>query len=61
MKEKHDSLVEYLIKYNFKILDSEELQKKISGMTAKDIISAMEYAEKIKTSLNSTSLGRELN
>jgi hypothetical protein len=61
MKTNYDSLVDYLIKYNFKITDSEELQKKISGMTAKEIISAMEDAEVIKRNLCSTSLGKELN
>lgn len=55
-------LVDYLINSNFGMISSsEELEKNISGMTAKQIIEAMENAKKIQDSLKATSLGRELN
>lgn len=61
MKEnKQTILINYLLKYNFNVPSPIDLQKTISGMTAEQIIQAMEIAKDIQSKLMSTSLGREL-
>jgi hypothetical protein len=57
---KQTLLVDYLVKHNFNIPANVDLQKTISGMTAQQIIQAMEIAKDIQSRLMSTSLGREL-
>jgi hypothetical protein len=59
--DKQNWLTNYLINCNFNVSDCVDLQNKLTGMTAQQIIEAMEKAHKIISSLNSTSLGRELN
>jgi hypothetical protein len=61
MNKQQEWLTNYIISNNFNIVDSDELQNKISGMTSSQIIQAMEIAKKILDSLGSTSVGRELN
>jgi hypothetical protein len=57
---KKDWLFEYLVKYSFNVPDSIDLQKEIAGMTADEIIEAMEKAKEIHDRLKTSSLGREL-
>jgi hypothetical protein len=57
---KQTLLIDYLVKHNFNIPANVDLQKTISGMTAQQIIQAMEIAKDIQSRLMSTSLGREL-
>lgn len=59
--QKEITLTDYLLKCNFSVKDTLELQKMIAGMTADQIIGAMESAKKIQDQLNSTSLGKELS
>jgi hypothetical protein len=61
MNKQQEWLTNYIISNNFNIVDSDELQNKISGMTSSQILQAMEIAKKILDSLGSTSVGRELN
>jgi len=60
-QKQQDWLVDYLVSHNFNVEDSDKLIDKITGMTAQDILSAMEKAKVINDRLNSTSLGKELN
>jgi hypothetical protein len=57
---KQEWLVNYLLNNGFLVKNTTELQEKISGMTADDIIKAMETAKIMLDGLNSTPLGREL-
>jgi hypothetical protein len=57
---KQEWLVRYLVDGGFNVTNPTELQKKISGMTADQIIKAMERARVLQEQLNSTPLGREL-
>lgn len=57
---KQTMLIDYLVKHNFNIPANVDLQKTISGMTAQQIVQAMEIAKDIQSRLMSTSLGREL-
>lgn len=57
---KQDWLVNYLINNGFSVKNTLELQEKINGMTATQIIEAMETAKTIRENLDSTPLGREL-
>lgn len=57
---KQEWLVGYLVNHGFVVKNTLELQQKIAGMTAQDIIKAMEIAKNIQEELNSTPLGREL-
>jgi len=57
---KEEFLIDYLIKNNFSATSSKDLEKAISGMTAHQIIKAMEIAKSIQDNLNATSLGKEL-
>lgn len=59
-ENKQTILINYLLKYNFNVPSPIDLQKTISGMTAEQIIQAMEIAKDIQSKLMSTSLGREL-
>jgi len=59
--KKEEWLTNYLITHKFGVVDYEELQRMISGMTAGQIINAMEVAKQIQDRLSSTSLGKELN
>jgi hypothetical protein len=54
-------LVDFLVNNGFVVKNSNELQEKISGMTADDIIQAMSKAKDIQDNLRATSLGRELS
>lgn len=58
---KQTMLIDYLVKHNFNIPANVDLQKTISGMTAQQIVQAMEIAKDIQSRLMSTSLGRELS
>jgi len=58
--EQQKWLVNYLINNNFQIEDHGELLSHITGMTAGQIIDAMEKAKQLQTELNSTGLGKEL-
>jgi hypothetical protein len=60
MSNKKDNLREVLIKYSFNVPMEVDLQALIAGMTADEIIAAMEEAKIINDGLKSTSLGREL-
>lgn len=60
-KTKQEWLINYLLMHGFLVRNTKELQDQISGMTANDIISAMETAKSIQDKLNSTPLGRELD
>jgi hypothetical protein len=53
-------LINYLVNHNFTVDNANELQKKISGMTASQIIEAMKIARDLQEKLGSTALGREL-
>ena len=57
---KQTMLIDYLVKHNFNIPANVDLQKTISGMTAQQIVQAMEIAKDIQSRLMTTSLGREL-
>lgn len=57
---KQEWLVNYLLNHGFVVKNTTELQEKISGMTAQDIVKAMETAKSMQDELNSTPLGREL-
>lgn len=57
---KQDWLINYLINNGFSVKNTLELQEKINGMTASQIIDAMEIAKTIRENLDSTPLGREL-
>lgn len=57
---KQDWLVNYLINNGFCVKNTLELQERINGMTASQIIDAMETAKTIRENLDSTPLGREL-
>lgn len=57
---KQDWLINYLINNGFSVKNTLELQEKINGMTASQIIDAMETAKTIRENLDSTPLGREL-
>jgi hypothetical protein len=57
---KQEWLVNYLLNHGFVVKNTTELQEKISGMTAQDIVKAMETAKAMQDELNSTPLGREL-
>lgn len=57
---KQTILIDYLVKHNFNIPANVDLQKTISGMTAQQIVQAMEIAKDIQSRLMTTSLGREL-
>jgi hypothetical protein len=57
---KQEFLINYLIKNNFSTTSCKDLEKAISGMTAGQIIKAMEIAKSIQDNLNATSLGKEL-
>lgn len=60
-KKQQDWLTEHLINSKFNLENTEDLIKKISGMTAQEIIESMEAAKLISDRLNSTSLGKELS
>ena len=60
MKTQKEWLVNHLVDTNFNLENTEDLVKKISGMTAQDIIDSMEAAKLINDRLSSTSLGKEL-
>jgi hypothetical protein len=60
MSTKKDSLREILIRYSFNVPADMDLQALIAGMTADEIITAMEEAKIVNDKLKSTSLGREL-
>lgn len=55
-----DWLVSYLLTHGFMVMNTEELQTRISGMTALQIIEAMERAKNIKDQLQLSPLGKEL-
>jgi nickel-dependent lactate racemase len=57
---KQEWLIKYILVNGFIFNNPLELQKKISGMTATDIIKAMEKAKNMQDKLQSTTLGREL-
>ncbi len=61
MKTQKEWLVNHLVDNNFNLENTEDLVKKISGMTAQEIIDSMETARVINNRLNSTSLGKELS
>lgn len=58
---KQEWLKNYLVGCNFDIPAGSDLQEKLSGLTAVQIVQAMEDAKKLLDKLNKTSLGRELN
>jgi hypothetical protein len=64
MTNKQQDLVEHLVKIRFDLGNdsskSSDIYKKISGMTAGDIIKCMEKANVIIKELESTPVGREL-
>lgn len=53
-------LVNYLLTNGFLVKNTIELQTKISGMTANQIIEAMEKAKSLREGLEASPLGREL-
>ena len=57
---KQEWLINYLISFGFIVLNTEELQNRISGMTANQIIEAMEAAKTIRENLENSPLGKEL-
>lgn len=57
---KQEWLVNYLITHGFLVKNTLELQSRISGMTANQIIEAMEKARNLREELNSSPLGKEL-
>lgn len=60
MTTKQDQLVNYVVTNGFLVTNSKEIEKYVSGMTANEIIDALEKALSIKQSLSQSSLGREL-
>jgi hypothetical protein len=54
-----EKLVNYLI--NTDNVVNEEIDYVIAGMTAQEIVSALEVVKNIRYNLNCSSLGRELN
>jgi hypothetical protein len=58
---KQEWLKNYLVGCNFNIPAESNLQEKLSGLTAVQIVQAMEDAKKQLDKLNKTPLGRELN
>ena len=58
---KEEWLKNYLVSCDFNIPAESNLQEKLSGLTALQIVQAMEDAKKILDKLKKTSLGRELN
>jgi hypothetical protein len=58
---KQEWLKNYLVGCNFNIPAESDLQEKLRGLTAVQIVQAMEDAKKQLDKLNKTSLGRELN
>jgi hypothetical protein len=58
--DKQEWLVDYLLRNNFNIVNTLELQKKISGMTSTQILDAMKQAKELQQNLASTELGKEL-
>lgn len=60
MDTRQKELVSYLIKNTFSVTDYKDLDRRISGMTANQIIEAMEEAKQLIEKLKSSSLGREL-
>ena len=54
-----EKLVNYLI--NTDNVVNEEIDYVIAGMTAQEIVSALEVVKNIRFNLNASSLGRELN
>lgn len=60
-QKQQDWLVHHLVSNGFSEVEISVLESKISGMTAIEIIDAMETAKKIRDTLNSTLLGKELN
>lgn len=60
MTTKQDQFVNYVVTNGFIVSNSKEIEKYISGMTANDVIIALEKALAIKQNLSQSSLGREL-
>jgi hypothetical protein len=60
-QKQQDWLVHHLVSNGFCDLDMQTLEDRVSGMTAIEIIDAMEEAKLIRDRLNSTLLGKELN
>lgn len=60
MTSKQVWLVNYVINNGFLASNSKELESYISGMTANDIIEALDKALSIRQKLSESSLGREL-
>ncbi len=58
---KQEWLKNYLVSCDFYIPADDNLQEKLSGLTALQIVQAMEDAKKILDKLKNTSLGRELS
>jgi hypothetical protein len=58
---KQEWLKNYLVGCNFNIPAESDLQERLRGLTAVQIVQAMEDAKKHLDNLNKTSLGRELN
>jgi hypothetical protein len=58
---KQEWLKNYLVGCNFDIPAESNLQEKLAGLTALQIVQAMEDAKKQLDRLNKTPLGRELN
>lgn len=53
-------LINYLLTNGFLVKNTDELQSKISGMTANQIIQAMEMAKSLREGLEASPLGKEL-
>jgi hypothetical protein len=58
---KQEWLKNYLISCDFHIPAENNIQDRLSGLTAIQIVQAMEDAKKILDKLKKTSLGKELN
>ena len=58
---KQEWLKNYLISCDFHITAENNIQERLSGLTAIQIVQAMEDAKKILDKLKKTSLGKELN
>jgi hypothetical protein len=54
-----EKLINYLINTDTPV--NEEIDYVIAGMTAQEIVTALEVVKNIRSNLNSSSLGRELN
>jgi hypothetical protein len=59
-KKQQEWLTEQLIN-DISLENTENLYKNISGMTTNEIMEALEKATLIRTRLNETNVGRELN